>query len=461
MSKTFRAWDVDQVWLLPPSVHDFVPTGHPAHLVRELVRAELDLAAIFEPYEREDRGQPPYHPAMMVALLLYAYTQGVYASRKIARACEERLDVMAVTGMQRPDFRTISDFRKRHLEALTGLFVQVLRLCRKAGLVKLGHVALDGTKLAANASKHKAMSYGRMARAEAALAAEVAGWLARAEREDAADDAAHGPEKRGDELPDWVKDKQARLEHIRAAKAALEAEARADPPPEDAEPGPSSGMSDRGRPRRLPARVGERGPNPALSGQSDGAPPARAQRNFTDPDSRVLKTRDGFVQGYNGQLAVDTAQQIIVAQRLTTNGSDQAGLVPLLEATQAALGRTPREVSADAGFCREANLAVLQERKIRGYLAPGRAAHGAPDPSGRRPIKPDSRLAKMAAKLQRAGRRSRYRLRKQTVEPVLGQIKHARGFRQFLLRGFIKVQAEWALVCTVHNLVKLVAARTA
>jgi transposase len=461
MSKTFRAWDVDQVWLLPPSVHDFVPTGHPAHLVRELVRAELDLAAIFEPYEREDRGQPPYHPAMMVALLLYAYTQGVYASRKIARACEERLDVMAVTGMQRPDFRTISDFRKRHLEALTGLFVQVLRLCRKAGLVKLGHVALDGTKLAANASKHKAMSYGRMARAEAALAAEVAGWLARAEREDAADDAAHGPEKRGDELPDWVKDKQARLEHIRAAQAALEAEARADPPPEDAEPGPSSGMSDRGRPRRLPARVGERGPNPALSGQSDGAPPARAQRNFTDPDSRVLKTRDGFVQGYNGQLAVDTAQQIIVAQRLTTNGSDQAGLVPLLEATQAALGRTPREVSADAGFCREANLAVLEERKIRGYLAPGRAAHGAPDPSGRRPIKPDSRLAKMVAKLQRAGRRSRYRLRKQTVEPVLGQIKHARGFRQFLLRGFIKVQAEWALVCTVHNLVKLVAARTA
>jgi transposase len=461
MSKTFRAWDVDQVWLLPPSVHDFVPAGHPAHLVRELVRAELDLAAIFEPYEREDRGQPPYHPAMMVALLLYAYTQGVYASRKIARACEERLDVMAVTGMQRPDFRTISDFRKRHLEALTGLFVQVLRLCRKAGLVKLGHVALDGTKLAANASKHKAMSYGRMARAEAALAAEVAGWLARAEREDAADDAAHGPEKRGDELPDWVKDKQARLEHIRAAQAALEAEARADPPPEDAEPGPSSGMSDRGRPRRLPARVGERGPNPALSGQSDGAPPARAQRNFTDPDSRVLKTRDGFVQGYNGQLAVDTAQQIIVAQRLTTNGSDQAGLVPLLEATQAALGRTPREVSADAGFCREANLAVLEERKIRGYLAPGRAAHGAPDPSGRRPIKPDSRLAKMAAKLQRAGRRSRYRLRKQTVEPVLGQIKHARGFRQFLLRGFIKVQAEWALVCTVHNLVKLVAARTA
>jgi transposase len=443
MSKTYRAWDVDQEWLLPPSVHDFVPAGHPAHLVRELVRTELDLSAIVAEYEREARGQPPYHPAMMVALLLYAYTQGVYASRRIAQACEERLDVMAVTGMQRPDFRTISDFRKRHLEALTALFVQVLRLCCKAGLVKLGHVALDGTKLQANASRHKAMSYGRMARAEAELAAEVAGWLARAERDDAADDAEHGPDQRGDELPAWVTDKQARLEHIRVAKAALEAEAEAPPPA--AEPGPSSGMSDRGRPRRA----------------QDGGPPARAQRNFTDPDSRVLKTRDGFIQGYNGQLAVDTTHQIIVAQRLTTNGSDQDGLVPLLDATTAALGRPPREASADAGFCRESNLEALAERKIRGYLAPGRAGHGAADPSGRRRTKPGSRMAAMAARLKRAGRRSRYRLRKQTVEPVIGQIKHARGFRQFLLRGFAKVEAEWALVCTAHNLAKLVATRTA
>ncbi|HEX6011836.1 MAG TPA: IS1182 family transposase [Geminicoccaceae bacterium] len=443
MSKTFRAWDVDQEWLLPPSVHDFVPAGHPAHLVRELVRAELDLSAILAAYEREERGQPPYHPAMMVALLLYAYTQGIYASRRIARACEERLDVMAVTGMQRPDFRTINEFRRRHLEALTALFVQVLRLCCQAGLVKLGHIALDGTKLQANASKHKAMSYGRMARAEAELAAEVAGWLARAERDDAADDAEHGPEQRGDELPEWVKDKQARLEHIRAAKAALEAEAEAPPP--DTEPGPSSGMTDHGRPRRAP----------------DGGPPERAQRNFTDPDSRVLKTRDGFVQGYNGQLAVDAAHQIIVAQRLTTHGSDQDGLVPLLDAATAALGCKPREVSADAGFCRESNLAALEARRIRGYLAPGRAAHGAPDPSGRRLTKPGTLTAQMAARLKRAGWRSRYRLRKQTVEPVIGQIKQARGFRQFRLRGFTKVKNEWALVCTAHNLAKLLAARTA
>ena len=444
MSKTFRAWDVDQVWLLPPSVHDFVPAGHPAHLVRELVRTELDLTAIVAAYEREERGQPPYHPAMMVALLLYAYTQGVYPSRQIAKACEERLDVMAVTGMQRPDFRTISEFRRRHLEALAGLFTQVLGLCRQAGLVKLGHVALDGTKVKANASKHKAMSYGRMQRAEAGLAAEVADWLAQAEAADAAQDAEHGPDRRGDELPGWVADKQQRLERIRAAKAALEAEAAAEPPPH-AEPGPSAGMTDRGRPRRAP----------------DGGPPARAQRNFTDPDSRVLKARDGFIQGYNGQLAVDAAHQIIVAQRLTTNGSDQDGLVPLLDATAAALGRTPREVSADAGFCREANLEALAARGIRGYLAPGRASHGRADPSGQRQLKPGSRMAQMAARLKRAGRRSRYRLRKQTVEPVIGQIKQARGFRQFLLRGVIKVKAEWALVCTAHNLIKLLPARAA
>jgi hypothetical protein len=175
----------------------------------------------------------------------------------------------------------------------------------------------------------------------------------------------------------------------------------------------------------------------------------------------VLKTRDGFVQGYNGQLAVDAAHQIIVAQRLTTNGSDQAGLVPLLDAAMAALGRTPREGSADAGFCREDNLAALEARRIRGYLAPGRARHGSAVPNGRRRTKPGSLTARMAAKLKRAGRRSRYRLRKQTVEPVIGQIKHARGFRQFLLRGFTKVKAEWALICTAHNLTKLVSARAA
>src|SRR3990172_11804381 len=230
MSKTFRPWDVDQRWLLPPSVHELVPEGHLAHFVRETVREELDLSAIMAEYA-EERGYPPYHPAMMVALLLYGYSRGVYSSRALARGCEERVDVMAVTAMNRPDFRTIAEFPRRHLKALGDLFLQVFKLCRAAGLVKLGHVALDGTKVQANASKHKAMSYGRMREAERKLAAEVAAWFTRAEAIDAEEDRVHGADRRGDEMPDWVKDKQARLARLRAAKAGPGAEGEGPTPP--------------------------------------------------------------------------------------------------------------------------------------------------------------------------------------------------------------------------------------
>jgi transposase len=441
MSKTFRPWDVDQRWLLPPSVLELVPVGHVAHFVRDTVREELNLDAIFAAY-REERGYPPYHPAMMTALLLYAYSRGVYSSRKIARACEERLDFMAVTAMNRPDFRTIAEFRRRHLKPLGDLFVQVLKLCRAAGLAKLGHVALDGTKIQANASKHKAMSYGRMGEAEKRLAAEVAGWFARAEAVDREEDRAHGAEARGDEMPDWVADKQARIERIREAKAALEAEAKA-PPPDDDGPGPSSGMMKSGRPQRA----------------ADGGPPDRAQRNFTDPDSRLQPVKGGVIQGYNAQVAVDAAHQVIVSQRVATNAADSRALVPLVAAIRRDLGRNPEEASADAGFCTEANLAALERRRIRAYLSPGRARHGHPDPAGRRRSRKGTRVAAMATKLKRAGRRSRYRLRKQVVEPVFGQIKAARGFRQFHLRGLEKVRGEWAMICTVHNLLKLAAAK--
>ena len=430
MSKTFRPWKVDQAWLLPPSIDDFVPAGHPAHLVRDLVRETLDLAAVMAAYD-EPRGQPPYHPAMMVAVLLYAYSQGVYSSRRIARALEERLDFMAVSALERPDFRTISDFRKRHLGALAGLFGQVLKLCREAGLVELGHVALDGTKLKANASKHKAMSYGRMVRAEGDLQAEIGAWLAEAEAVDAAEDAEHGPERRGDEMPDWVKDKQRRLETIRTAKAALEAKARA-----EAEAKAASGAG------------GGRTPAP------DPVPKPSAQRNFTDPESRIMKGKDGFVQAYNGQLAVDTRAQVIVACDLSNEAVDAGRLVPLLERIEHHLGRRPKEVSADVGYCSEANLRALDERAIKGYLATGRQKHPATGEDKRRgPL-----VRAMRQKLKRGGRRSRYRLRKQTVEPVIGQIKQARGFRQFLLRGLAKVQAEWTLICTAHNTLKLIKA---
>jgi transposase len=247
MAKVFRSWDVDQGWLLPPSLHEFVPAGHVAHFIRDTVREALDLSAILDTYT-EERGYPPYHPGMMVALLLYGYSRGVYSSRQLARTCEERVDVMAVTGLNRPDFRTIADFRKRHLVALSDLFVQVLRLCRAAGLVQFAHVAVDGTKMKANASRHKAMSYGRLKTSEPALAAEVDAWLERARVADADEEPAHGADRRGDETPAWMADKQRRVEMIRAAKAALEkaaleAEAAAPPDPDDERgPGASSGM---------------------------------------------------------------------------------------------------------------------------------------------------------------------------------------------------------------------------
>ena len=439
MSKTFRSWDVDQGWLLPPSVHEFVPAGHLSHFVRDTVREGLDLSAITGTYE-EDRGQPPYHPGMMTALLLYGYSRGVYASRRLEQACEERVDFMSVTGLNKPDFRTIAEFRRRHLVALSDLFVQVLKLCQSAGLVKLGHVAVDGTKLKANASRHKAMSYGRMKQSEPKLAAEVAAWLKAAEAADAADDAEFGVDLRGDETPDWMADKQKRLGRIRAAKAELEAEARSDPADADPDgPGPSSGMQQRGRPRRA----------------RDGGPPDKAQRNFTDPDSRIQPTRDGFIAGYNGQIAVDAAHQVILAHRLQTNPADYGALVPLVDQAKANLGRKLKEVSGDAGFATEANLAAMAERKLRAYLAPGR--HGR-DRDREIVFRNSPRMTAMAKTLKRAGHRSRYRLRKQVVEPVFGQIKQARGFRQFLLRGLDKVRAEWAMICTAHNLLKLAAA---
>lgn len=439
MSKTFRSWDVDQAWLLPASVHDFVPPGHLAHFVRDTVREGLDLRSILSGYE-EERGKPPYHPGMMVALLLYGYSRGVYSSRRLSQACEERVDFMAVAGLNRPDFRTISEFRRRHLKALSDLFVQVLRLCQAAGLVTLGHVAVDGTKLKANASRHKAMSYGRMKTAEPKLAAEVAAWMAAAEEADAAEDGEHGAQRRGDETPAWMADKQRRLERIRAAKAELEAEAAQDPSDLDPDgPGPSSGMQERGRRRA----------------SKDGVPPEKAQRNFTDPDSRIQPTRDGFIAGYNGQIAVDQAHQIIVAQRLATNPADYGALIPLADQAKATLGRALREVSGDSGFATEANLQALAERKINAYLAPGRAKHGENNAAGDRTLIKKPMMAAMARKIRKAGRSSRYRLRKQIVEPVFGQIKQARGFRQFLLRGLENVKAEWSLICTAHNLNKL------
>ncbi len=437
MAKTFRDWDIEQLMMFPPSVQDFVPQGHLAHFVRNTVCEALDLSAILDCYS-EERGYPPYHPAMMTALLLYAYCQGIYSSRRIAKACQERVDFMAVSGMQRPDFRTISDFRKRHLAALGELFVQVLRLCQEAGLVKLGHVALDGTKVKANASKHKAMSYGRMKKAEAELEATVKGWLRQAEGIDAREDEEQGADMSAEELPDWVRDKQRRLDKIREARARLEAEARA----QAAEKGVEKKSGGPGRPRK----------------NEPGTPKDSAQSNFTDPESRIMKSHDGFIQGYNAQAAVDADSQVIVAQGLTNNASDAQQLAPMAAQIKQNTKRQAQEMSADAGYCSEDNLKELNRRHINGYIATGRQKHGEAEAAGARKKKLGAYAYAMWQKLRRGARRSRYRLRKQTVEPVFGQIKQGRGFRQFLLRGIRKVSAEWSLICTAHNLLKLAAA---
>lgn len=442
MSKHFRPWKIDEAQLLPPSVQDYVPKEHLSRLIVMLVREHLDLSDIAGSY-RSGLGQPPFEPRLMTALLLHGYASGIYSSRRIGKAAVERADFMMIVAGDPPDFRTISEFRKRHLAALAALFVQVLKLAEKAGLVKLGHVALDGSKIKANASKHKAMSYERMKKREAQLRAEVERWLKAAEAADAEEDKLYG-DKRGDEMPDWVADKQKRLAKIAQAKAELEAEAKAAAEEEERRRAEAEE-------KRLAQGRKKNGRTPAPPKRE---PDGKAQRNFTDPESRILKTKDGYIQGYNAQAAVDAKAQIIVAHSLTHSMSDQDQLVPLLDAIEERLGRRPKEASADAGYCSEANLAALAERAVSGYIATGRAKH--PGDAKRRITGPLTNA--MRDKLKRAGWRSRYRLRKQVVEPVFGQIKQARGFRQFLLRGIEKVRAEWALICTAHNLAKLATA---
>lgn len=430
--KTFRPWNPDQKWLLPPSVDELVPEGDPAHFIRETT-LELDLTAIFDTYA-EERGYPPYHPTMMTALILYGCSRGVYSSRRLAKACQRDTGFMAVTAHQTPDFRTIATFRKRHLLALRGLFQQVLELCQEAGMVKLGHVALDGTKMKANASKHKAMSYDRMAEKEKRLKEEIEGWFEEADRVDSEEDQLYGTDKRGDEVPDWVKNRETRLAKIREAKKALEAKARA----EGEEKARKQGKSGR----------------EAKKAGKKAKPEPKAQRNFTDPESRIMKSADGFVQGYNCQAAVDDFDQVIVAADVTDQASDMHQLAPMVEGIEKNTGRQVEELSADAGYCSEANLAELNKHGIRGYVATGKDRHGKGGAKGkggwRNPLRQE-----MSRRLRRGGFYSRYRKRKVVVEPVFGHIKQARGFRQFLLRGLDSVATEWSLLCTAHNLLKL------
>jgi transposase len=464
MSKTFRAWKIDQPLLLPLSVQDFVAKDHLARFVLALIVDDLDLIEIMAAYSNE-KGQPPFNPHMMTALLLYAYCRGIYSSRRIAQACRERVDFMIIIALDPPDFRTISNFRKRHLKALAGLFVQVLKLCEKVGLVKLGHVALDGTKIKANASKHKAMSYERMEKRAAELEAEVAKWLSSAEAADAGEDKLYGRDKTGEEMPDWVADKKRRAETIRAAKAALEAEAKA---------AAEAKVKEEAAAEEKRQAEGRKKPGPKAAPPS-GEPDPKAQKNFTDPESRIMKSKDGFVQAFNAQAAVDAEAQIIVAQAVTQDANDRRQLAPMTDAIETNLGRKPEQLSADSGYCSNANIEALETRGIDGYIAPGRtkdttdgaaeASTAAPPADASATASPEpasapTRVEAMREKIKAGGLDSPYRLRKQLPEPVFGQIKQARGFRQFLLRGLEKVHAEWSIVCTAHNLLKLARRRT-
>lgn len=421
MSKTYRPYEPDQILLLPPSVKDWLPTGHLAHFISELVEESLDLKAITKVYEREERGYPPYHPVMMTKVLLYAYCMGLPSSRKIGKCLMEDVGFRMLAANNTPNFRTIADFRKEHLAALDGLFLQVLKLCQKAGMVKLGHVALDGTKMKANASKHKAMSYDRMKKDEARLAAEVKEFLRQAEETDAREDAEYGHDKRGDELPAELAFREGRLNKIREAKEALEREAR------------EAGAAE---------------------------PKDKAQRNFTDPESRIMPSsseKGSFLQGYNCQAAVDDKHQVIVACDTTQQTNDSRQAKPMLEQVKKNTGKVPDKVSMDAGYASEDNIIDVEAMGTEAFIATSRKKHGTAVPAAPRGRIPNklSVLDRMRRRLLTKKGRAIYAKRKEIVEPVFGQTKRCRGFRQFLLRGLKKVKGEWSLICTTHNLLKL------
>jgi transposase len=401
-----------------------LPDNHLVYFVSEVVD-QLDLSAIDRVYEEEDRGQPPYHPRMMTKILVYGYCVGVFSSRRIQKRLVEDVAFRVLAAGNQPDFRTIADFRKLHLAALEELFRQVLRITLETGTMKLGRVALDGSKVKANASKHKSMSYGRMQETEKRLREEVRKLLSQAEAADAEEDTRYGRGRRGDELPEELQRRETRIARIREAKRALEERAREQAKSEGKDP-------------------------------EQAQPTKKAQYNFTDPESRILKGPDRFMQGYNTQIAVEPVFQLIVGQAVTQAANDKQQLVPLIEAIEEQSGQKPEEVLADSGYCSEGNLKYLRKKRIEGFVATEKQKHGERrGPCKRGPLpKNASRVERMQRKLETKVGAVVYATRKFIVEPVFGQIKQARGFRQFLLRGIEKVRGEWALICMTHNILK-------
>ena len=432
MPKGYRTYLPEQELLLPPSLREWLPQNHLVYFVSDVVD-QLDLSAIHAVYEKEQRGQPPYDPRLMTKLLVYGYCTGVFSSRRIQKRLREDIPFKVLAAGNEPDFRTISDFRKIHIEALEKLFEQVLAMALECGAIQLGRVSLDGTKLKANASKHKAMSYGRMKEKQQQLKEEVKQLLAAAEAADEEEDCQYGS-KRGDELPEELQRRETRLAKIKEAKKVVEQRAR-----------------------DKAAAEGK--------GVEEAKPEDKDQYNFTDPESRIMKGADGMVQGYNAQAAVEPELLLIVGQSVTEAANDKQQLVPMVELIEQQSGQRPEAVLADNGYCSEQNLEHLEsadqpERRIEGFIATGKQKHGEhrlPAPRGPLP-QGATRVERMKRKLQTKVGRAVYAARKCVVEPVFGQIKQARGFRQFLLRGKEKVKGEWALLCLTHNVLRLYAA---
>src|ERR1700719_4585881 len=434
MGKSYRPYLPDQEFLLPPSLREWLPENHLVYFVSDVID-NLNLSALDAVYGDEQRGQPPYDPRMMTKVLVYGYCVGVFSSRRIERRLSEDVGFRVLAAGNAPNFRTIADFRKLHLVTLAGLFEEVLKIALEAGALKLGRVALDGTKVQANASKHKAMSYGRMQERERQLRAEVRGLLAQAEAADAAaEDAHYGVARRGDELPAELQRRETRLKKIRAAQRALEERAR-----QSAE------------------KVGK-----SRAEVQSAKPTDKDQYNFTDPESRLMKGSDGLMQGYNAQAAWEPVLQLIVGQSVTPAANDKQQIEPMVQVIEQQSVQRPAGLLADSGYCSEKNLAYLAAlgqsgHPIDAYIATGKQKHDEyrqPCSRGTLP-RNATRVDRMKRKLQTKVGRAIYATRKTIVEPVFGQIKQARGFRQFLLRGLAKVQGEWALVCLTHNILKL------
>lgn len=455
MSKNFRPYQIDELYILPPDIREWLPPGHLALFVSDVVDG-FDLGAILSVYGKGNgSGMPPYHPAMIVKLLIYGYCIGKTSSRKIERATYDEVPFRVLAANQHPDHDTLAEFRKQHLTALAGLFQQILRMAGQMGMVKLGNLAVDGTKIKANASKHKAMSYQRMVETEARLKQEVEALLARSAQVDAAEDETHGRGKSDQDLPAELRRRETRLAKIAEAKAALEEQAKEMAALEaDAARQRIAERQDQERETGKKAR----GKEPEVPDPEQAKPDPKAQRNFTDPESRIMLdgASKGFEQCYNAQAAVDGAHQIIVAAAITQHANDKKELVPMMALVEQNAGCLPENTLADSGYFSEANVTHPDLADTTLLIPPSRQKHGqkvelpAADPDA-----PETAADGMRRKLASTSGKASYALRKTIVEPVFGQIKQALGFRRFSLRGLSNVASEWQFVCAIHNLLKI------